>query len=380
MSEANAEQMPNPEQDPPEQDPKEKFREAANKLLEKEHFSLTPEAQETMREQIASDDRFVCVVGTRKEKDTEVDRFLKIPIRESEKIDEPFKRQILFGKFLKKNGQIKTRDIVAQNLNREEGLPYAIMETFKNGEAKVGFITNAEDMELLMAKEAQSCVATLERLHSIDAEAIPEDVKEVLQHFSGSAEEFFDAILSNLNGTVRALDADGREELYYQVLNRRLGVLDFREKVQQLLDIFREVIRKEEGGKEVLVHGDLSPTNLYVYDNGEVEFLDFEWSGTCNNEALAMIIDFGNLRARAWNNRDFREALDTAILEKYKKEGKEGVGKAVVALGILRSHMGLAGAFENYPLEKQRNEEEKRRRESTESDIMKAWEVAGLNF
>lgn len=375
MSEEDTEKIPNPEQDP-----KEKFREAVNKLLEKEQFSFTPEAQETIREQIESDDRFVCVVGTRKEKDTEVDRFLKIPTRETEEIDQPFKRQVLFGKFLKKDGRIKTRDIVAENLNREEGLPYAIMETFKSGEAKVGFITNAEDMELLRAEEAQSCIETLERLHSIDLEAVPADVKKVLRHFSGSAEDFFDAILSNLNETVRALDADGREELYYQVLNRRLSVLDFREKVRQLLDIFQEVIRKEEGGKEVLVHGDLSPTNLYVYDNGEVEFLDLEWSGTCNNEALAMIIDFGNLRARAWNNRDFREALDTAILEKYKKEGREDVGKAVVALGILRSHMGLAGFFENYPLEKQRNEEEKRRRESTESDIVKAWEVAGLKF
>lgn len=87
-----------------------------------------------------------------------------------------------------------------------------------------------------------------------------------------------------------------------------------------------------------------------------------------------MIIDFGNLRARAWNNKDFREALDTAILGKYKKEGREDVGKVIVALGILRSHMSLAGFFENYPPEKQGREEEKRRRESTEADIVKAWE------
>lgn len=376
MSEANAEQI-STEESPPEPDPKEKFRETVNKLLEKEQFSLTPKAQETMQEQIDGDSRFVCIVGTHTEGDKQVERFLKIPTQKS--AYGPFERQIRVGEFLKRDGQVKTRGVVAHNLD-PESLPYAIMETFRRDEAKIGFIANPKDMELLTAKEAKSCIETLGLLHHIDSTTVPEDVKKALQHFSGSAEEFFDAILSNLNETVRALDADGREELYYQVLNRRLGVSNFREKVVQLIDVFKDAIKSKEGKKEVLVHGDLSPTNLYVYDNGEVEFLDLEWSGICNNEALAMIIDFGNLRARAWNNRDFREALDTAILEKYKKEGRENVGKAVVALGILRSHMGLAGFFENYPFEKQRNEEEKRRRESTESDIVKAWEVAGLKF
>lgn len=88
------------------------------------------------------------------------------------------------------------------------------------------------------------------------------------------------------------------------------------------MDVCKDAIKNEEGKKEVLVHGDLAPNNLYVYDNGEVEFLDLEWSGTCSNEALAMITDFGNLRARAWNNKEFREALDAAILEKYKKRRK----------------------------------------------------------
>lgn len=364
----------------PEQDPKEKFCEAVDKLFEREQFFLAPETQEVMQKQIEANKRFVCIVGTHKEGDKEVERFFKIPIRGAERIDRPFKRQILFGKFLSKDGRIKTRDIVAENLNREEGLPYAIMETFESGDAKIGFIANPKDIELLTAREARSCIETLERLHSIDSKTMPEDVREALQHFSGSAEEFFDAILENLDKKVRALDTEDEEECYHRVLNRRLGVPNFREKVQELLDVFRDVIKEEGGKKEVLVHGDLSPTNLYVYDNGEVEFLDFEWSGICNNEALAMIIDFGNLRARAWNNKEFRDALDIEILKKYQEEGREDVGKAIVALGILRSHMGLAGFFENYPLKKQRREEEKRRRESTEADITKVWEIAGLTF
>lgn len=310
----NIEGLPNPEQGP-----EESFSEAVDKILEKEVFSLTPDAKEVIQEQIESGVRFVHIVGKRKEAGAEVDRFLKIPTRESGEIDELFRRQILFGKFLKKTG-IKTRDIVAANLNREEGLPYAIMETFNGGEAKIGFITNAEDMELLTAKEAQSCVETLGRLHSIDIKTVPADVREILAHFSGSTEEFCGSIIENLDEKVRALDTEGEEEYYHQVLNRRLGVSNFKEKVEQLMGVCKDAIKSEEGKKEVLVHGDLSPTNLYVYDNGEVEFLDLEWSGNCDNEALAMITDFGNLRARAWNNKDFRRLLIQQFLKSIKKK------------------------------------------------------------
>lgn len=371
----NREELPSPEQDR-----KENFSESVNKILEKEHFFITPEAKEIIQEQIESGNRFICVVGTRKEKDAEVERFLKIPIQESAEIDESFKRQVLFGKFLKENGKIKTRNIIAENLNRQEGLPYAIMETFKSDEAKIGFITKrARDMELLTTKEAQSCVNTIEQLHSIDIETVPVKVREVLRHFDGSAEEFCDSILQNLDQKVRALDTEGEEEYYHEVLNRRLGVADFRKKVEKLVNVLKDSIKKE-GEEEILVHGDLAPNNLYVYDNGEVEFLDLEWSGTCNNEAIAMITDFGNLRARAWNNKEFRETLDVSVIEKYKKKGKEDIGKAVVAFGILHSHIALAGFFENYPLDKQRREEEKGRRESTESDIKRAWEITGITF
>lgn len=228
---------------------KEKFCEAVDKLLTEKQFSLPLEANEAMQKQIDGGSRFVCIVGTHTEGNEEVERFLKIPIEVSERINASFRRQILVGKFLKEDGQVKTRGVVAHNLDPEKGLPFAIMETFGRNEARIGFIANPEDIELLTAREAQSCVETLGQLHSIDSTTVPEDVRKTLQPFSGSTEEFFDAILKNLDKTVRALDADGREEFYYQVLNRRLGVPNFREKVVELLDVFRDIIKEEEGEK-----------------------------------------------------------------------------------------------------------------------------------
>ena len=55
-------------------------------------------------------------------------------------------------------------------------------------------------------------------------------------------------------------------------------------------------------------------------------------------------------------------------------------GKAVIALGILRSHCCLAGFFENYDISKQKEEQELARKESTEQDVRKAFEISGIEL
>ncbi len=350
-------------------------------LIEKEKFHLTPEERGIILEQVDSGKRFAHVVAEREENGEKIERFLKIPLEEDSAIDIPFQRQILFGKFLKADGRVKTRDIVSDNLNRTSGTPFAIMETFKEGEAKIGFISGPEDMELLTTKEAGSCIKTLETLQGIDVSKFPPELKEVLQDVSDDADVFLKEIMETLEQKVTTFDSRAKKpEAYHEVLNRRLGVSNFKELVVELLEKLSDVIKREDGEDGILFHGDLAPNNLYVYDNGEVEFLDLEWAGVVRNRALATIYDFGNLRARAWNNKEFRESLDKNILEAYKNRGEEELGKAIVSLGILRSHMMLAGFFENYPLEKQRREEELRRKELTEADIPKAWEILGLKL
>jgi len=126
------------------------------------------------------------------------------------------------------------------------------------------------------------------------------------------------------------------------------------------------------------VHGNLDPGNAYVRKNGEVELIDFEFTGVTRNEILGGMVDFGNLRARVWNNKNFRDAFDEAVIARYQKEGREEVGRAIVSLGILRSHAILAGFFENYEHERQGEEDQIQRRDATEQDIKKAWEVAGV--
>jgi hypothetical protein len=129
-----------------------------------------------------------------------------------------------------------------------------------------------------------------------------------------------------------------------------------------------------------LVHGDCCPRNTFYDDSNKPEFTDWGHAGITKNELLALIHDFGNMRARAWNNREYREAMDEAIIEHYDKFGNSEAGKAVVALSILRSHCCLAGFFKNYDITKQRIEQEKARKESTEQDIRKAFAISGIEL
>ncbi len=356
---------------------REKLAEEIKNLLTRENFTLTQEETDNLMKQIKSNKRFICVVGCREENGQRVERFLKIPVDDNPDIYESFSRQIEAARFIKTT-QIKTRGVIKANTDPEKGILFAIMETFKEGEAKIGFIAGTEDMELLGVGHAKSCVDTLEALQQTDVYKMSPELQEILQDISGKYDDFLGDIAANLNEEIKPKDMpeDKESELWHEVLNRRLGVKNFREKALKLVEYWQKIIKDQEDQGNFLLHGDLSPSNLYAYDNGDVEFLDWEWAGKCSNKIIANVIDFGNLRARAWNNKEFREKLDRAMIEIYKEKGQEEVGRAIVSLGILRSHMGLAGCFENYDLEKQIREEETRRRESTENDIKKAWEIA----
>jgi len=51
----------------------------------------------------------------------------------------------------------------------------------------------------------------------------------------------------------------------------------------------------------------------------------------------------------------------------------EELGKAIVQLSILRSHIHLSGFLENYETVRQKDELQSRRRKSTEADIAKVF-------
>lgn len=364
-----------------EHKPKNEFREAVERLLVEQSFTIDAEVRERMLEQIEKNYRYISVLGVHDEEGAKVNRFLKIPIWRSEEIDELFVRQVQVGKLLKSKG-IDTPDIIAENLDPKKGLQFVILETHEKDGDEIGFISQLmpERMKLLTPEMARDCIEVLNRLHEVDVNVLSGAEVSAFRNFSGKTDEFFDLIIhEDLDRRVSALETGGEAVDYGTILDRRLGVTGFHKKVLELLAAFREVIKGEEKKEKVVFHGDFSPDNLY-FGKKSIGLLDLEWAGIHDNEAIAMIIDYGNLRARVWNNKEFRNALDAAVIDKYKKEGREELGKAVVALGILRSDIRIGGFFENYPREKQSLISEEERRKSTELDLLRAFELAGLTL
>ena len=363
---------------------------------------------------------------------------------ENEEAKEAMRREVAVKLALKEQldpktakSEFKTRPLIAGNADPDQGEVYFISEALPKRE-KILLIESEDDMEKLTPEHAQECVKTLLAMQKdIDSNKLIENIKkqfnlESMEDVYEILEDPFDDYEGYKENTLRIMsmqapelspemDEDEKaEEIarslenhgwpedmdellkeispeYEQYLNKdkaefgvmplwmvmekRLGTDDFRSKVEELFKKYEDVIKSfQQKDKYFFVHGDCCPRNTFYHDSGKVEFSDWGHAGVTKNELLALVYDYGNMRARAWNNKEYREAMDKAILEHYHSQGQEEAGKAVVTLGILRSHCCLAGFFENYDISKQREEQEKARKESTEQDVKKAFAIASIEL
>jgi hypothetical protein len=158
-------------------------------------------------------------------------------------------------------------------------------------------------------------------------------------------------------------------------LERRLKIENFKEKVIDVMDKLSPVVDQKQNQGKFIVHGDMAPNNLYVFENGDVEFLDLEWVSLFDNKVVGMIFDFGNMRARSWKNQAFRKFLDEELINLYKEKKEEKLAKIIICLSILRSNIRFSGYFENYDWDKQTLAEETKRRKTAEEEIPLIWEI-----
>ncbi|OGY21873.1 MAG: hypothetical protein A2126_00645 [Candidatus Woykebacteria bacterium GWB1_45_5] len=366
---------------------RQEFANKATSLLEEKKFYFD---RDEFDRQIADEGRrYLTLRGMMmpEEKDRlPYDRFFKAPLpqKDSErenKVKETFRRQVLAHDFLDGHTDFPVSEVIEFNTDATNGPMYAIMAAYQEGSG-VGFLNKPEDAEKLNERHAQLVVRAIRELAHQEKEIKPE-LAEVLekrpayQNYEGFLRNIADILDKQVNGAGEFYSEDKKP--LHQILENRTGILDFREKSLQLVQRLQPTIEKAQQGIH-LVHGDLAPNNLFLGDGVEaleLMALDFEYLGISGNEVLAAVYDLGNLRARSWNNEAFRNALDREMIESYKADGQEEVGKTIVALGTLRSHMNLAGFFENYKPEKSSQPIQKERRELTEKDIAKAWKVAG---
>lgn len=345
-----------------------KYRKKVYQVLEEQQFVLDDKDKEVVEKRISNGRRYFFLVAKRKEGELLVERFIKIPENNTKKLLLPFQRQIEFAIYIKNNNVLNTRGVVSYNVDPKKGTPFVIMETLPAGVDKIGFIEGNKGVELLGKEEAQKTVEQLMRFHSIEINSLPGNLKGVLKKYPGDYSSLKRQVLKYMNKKVKPLGGK-KSEYHFKVLERNLGINDLKKKVNNLLAGYKSIIESKENKVYSLVHGDMAPNNLYVFDSHDVELLDLEWVGEFKNKAIAMILDFGNLRARSWKNKNFRIELDNALIEEYAKSGNEELGKIIVKLATLRSCIQLSSFFENYDWKKQELSDEKIRREQTEGDL-----------
>ena len=351
----------------------EKYERKIINVLTNQNFIMGDSEKRLIKKRTSNGRRYFFMVAKHIEGNKIIERFVKVPENNTKKLLLPFLRQIEIAKYLKSKQIINTRGIIASNTDPKNGVPFVVMETFPTDYQKIGFIDGNKGVELLSAREATHTIDQLIKFHSIEIHSMPSKIKKILKIYPGDYKSFRRGIFRSLNKKVLPLDGGIKPEEFHIVLQRRIGITEIKLKTKELLARLEPVINSKDNQIVSIVHGDMAPNNLYIFDSGDVELLDLEWVGLFKNKAIAMILDFGNLRARSWNNKKFRGALDNVLISKYKEQGQEELGKAVVKLSILRSHLLLSGFFENYTRAKQIDSIQIKRRESTEQDIIKAF-------
>ncbi len=370
------------------------FREGIKKLAEESHLQID---WQKFSAQMENDRRYVALNAVIASAGGRVDAFFKalkpnFRREESGRDQAAFVREMETMVFLKERTDLPALKIYANNIDAFEPL-YNLTATLP--EAEIGFIHSRADTEKLKPEHAKQAV---DQLFVLNAVNLPEDIDERIhdlqdpfEHYEGYQENLWN-LLDNKEEPdcteVRPLDGkrdrEGniKPEVYIDVLARRFGMggKEMRQKVGALLERWRPVAEKYDGGGWVMTHGDLSPNNMYVGGDNKTILLDWEWAGKTRNKLMALVYDYGNLRARAWNNPEYQAALDQEIKDRFAGLGDPEAGSAVVSLGTLRSHANLAGFFENYEPDKQLEPEETERRRLTEAAISRAFAEAGIEF
>lgn len=345
-----------------------KYEKKVIKVLTDKGFIINDKEKEIINTRLNNGRRYFFLVAKRKEGNDHVERFIKIPENNTKKLLLPFARQIEIAKYLKDNKIINTRGVIDYNSDPKKGIPFVIMETFPQNQDKIGFIENNNGVEFLGEREAQAIVGQLISFHHINIDQLPASLKQILRLYPGDFNSYKKDILKFINKKVKPINSK-KSIPFFAVLEKNLGIEKIKNKISKILENSERFIVSNENKKVSMVHGDMAPNNLYVFDTGEVEFLDLEWVGKYKNSALAMIFDFGNLRARSWKSSNFRKELDKALISHYEKEGKKELGQIIINLSILRSHIMLSSYFENYDWAKQELVDENIRRKETEEDL-----------
>lgn len=312
------------------------------KILQKENFIYTKIDIDNILKGNQKGLRYGNIVLKRKEGDETKDRFLKIVLDGKYKTFKLFSRQIKVADYIHKDKKITLPTISVMGDFLSYPVPYAIFETRDSGD-NFGFMDDTqESYNNFTEQDVHNLVDLIYAFHESGSHIDP-DIWNYTQNIHSSIDYYENEFSKFLNIKIihKKNNGDISEEKVSDLLTTYSGISNIEDKIFKILrENWVYVSSSRKMNINYLVHADMQIDNVYKSEGGNFELLDFEWVGKSDNPVVAIMYDYGNLRARAWSSPGFQSMLDKYILEigtKYYKV--ESLVRAGMNLGALRSSL-----------------------------------------
>lgn len=311
-------------------------------ILKREGFIYTSQDIENILKGNQKGVRYGNVVLERNENGVVCKRFLKIVIDGTLRTFKLFRRQVEITNALDKDEEFKFPTIKALKYSFNASVPYAIFETRENGD-NFGFMHDSPLFyENFLESDMEKLVNVIYSFHNAGL-SVNKNIWKYTQNISSDITKYKKDAKKLLKTIIthKSKDSEIIEKQVIEILEIYLGHKNL-EKI--IFDIFEKnwkyVASSKIKNNSYLVHADMQIDNIYRHENGDFELLDFEWVGRSDNPVIAIMYDYGNLRARAWSSPSFQIMLDKKMLEVGKKYYKDiDVINSGLTLGKLRSSL-----------------------------------------
>src|SRR3989338_664508 len=271
-------------------------------------------------------------------------RFLKIVIDGTYRTYNLFKRQVKITEALQEDKNFDSRTLAVVRSSVKPPVPYAIFETLDEGDG-FGFMhDNLSFYEKFTEQEMEKLVETMYKFHEAGANVnqktikLARDIPPRLKTYVKEADKLLGTRVVH-----KKKDGSETKEQVGTLIAQYMGITDVKSRVSNAFQQNFVRIRAMESSNYFLVHADMQIDNVYRHNNGDFELIDFEWVGRTKNHAVAIMYDYGNLRARAWSSKRFQLMLDGTMINvgaRYKYS--PDLVKAGLTLGKLRSSLMMA--------------------------------------
>jgi hypothetical protein len=311
-------------------------------ILKKEGFIYTPQDIENILKGNQKGVRYGNIVLIRNENGQECKRFLKIVIDGTIKTFKLFRRQVEITDALDRDEGYKFPTIKVIKYSFNESVPYAIFETRENGEG-FGFMNdNPQFYEKFSENDMEKLVDVIYSFHNAGLN-ISKNIWKYTQNISSNIGKYKNDAKKLLETVINHKLESGNliQKPVKELIENYLGCKNLEKIVFDIFDKNWEYVNSSKfDNSHYLVHADMQIDNIYKHENGDFELLDFEWVGRSDSPIIAIMYDYGNLRARAWSSTSFQQMLDRKMLEIGKRYYKDiNIINSGLVLGKLRSSL-----------------------------------------